>query len=176
MGYAIVTKTHVDALITTARRWSRSTLAFQLPPQVANELNLTDEAANQLGLTLLITNWNNAVLGGDPDEQGLDSEDIAWMEQEYIDDGFAKPTGYTLDELPGEPAPESALRLIASYRYQSNWEGDGLGAVTAFVDALETAARQQLGHEADDLEGLPRYRDTPWLPSDGDRDMFITGN
>jgi len=175
MSYAIVSKTHVDALVTAARRWSHPSVASQLPPHVLGALNLSDEAATRLGLTLLMTNWNTAVLGGDPDEQGLDAEDIAELEQEYIDEGFDKPADYTLREVPGEPSPESVLKLIASYRYQSNWEGEGLGAATAFVDALEAAALQQLGDGVDNFKESPLYSGTPWLPEDDDRDMFTSG-
>ncbi|SEC27651.1 hypothetical protein SAMN04489844_1997 [Nocardioides exalbidus] len=174
MSYAIISKTHVDALITAARRWSSSTLALELPAHVADELALTDEDADRAGFTLLITNWNTAVLGGDPEQGHVDEDEIEWMEQEYIDDGFAKPTAYAFDELPGSPAPERVLRLIASYRYQSDWEGEGLRHAAGIIDALEAAARHQLGgRSAADLTEMPGFQDTPWLPGEDDRDLFL---
>jgi hypothetical protein len=174
MSYAILGKAHIDALITAALRWSGSTLALELSGPVLAELNLSPDAADRMGLALMVTNWNTAVLGGDPDELDMEADEIGWMEQEYIDDGFVKPVSYSVEELPGMPSGESVLCLIHCYRYQSNWEGEGIGSVTAFVDALEQAARQQLPTQDDEaVRALPRYSQTPWMLGDADRDLFM---
>ena len=174
MSYAILGKAHIDALITAALRWSGSTLALELSAPVLTELDLSPEAANRTGLALMVTNWNTAVLGGDPAELDMDADEVEWMEAEYIEDGFVKPVAYDLEELPGMPSAESVLRLIDSYRYQSNWEGEGIGAVSGFVDALELAARQQLPtQDQQAIRALPRYNQTPGMLGEDDRDLFV---
>lgn len=171
MSYALVSTTLIDALLTAARRWSGSTLAFELPPEVANQLDLTDDAADRLGLLLLLTNWDTVVTGNDP---GLSPGEIAELEQEYIDEGDLKPDSYSFRELPGDPAPGSVLALTGCYRYQTDWEGTGMGRAALFIEALEAAARHQVGATASgDLQALPGYAETPWLPGADDRDLFL---
>ena len=174
MSYAILGKTHIDALITAALRWSGSTLALELSSPVLAELNLSEDAADRMGLALMVANWNTAVLGGDPEELDMDADEISWMEEEYIRDGFVKPVAYALDELPGMPSGASVLRLIQCYRYQSQWEGESAGSVSGFLDALETAARHQLPTQDDEaIRTLPGFSQTPWMLDEADRDLFV---
>jgi hypothetical protein len=66
------------------------------------------------------------------------------------------------------------LALTRCYRYQTDWEGTGLGRAAQFIEALEAAARHQVGAEAaGDLRALPGYSQTPWLPGAEDRDLFL---
>jgi hypothetical protein len=125
-----------------------------------------------VGLALLLQNYYTRAYGGDPDE--LDEWERTALDEEAASYGDEPPASYEFEELPGTPAAETVLCLLESYRYQSEWEGTGLGKVSAFFEALERAARVQLGGlDNEEIKALPRHAATPWLPGPGDRDLFV---
>jgi hypothetical protein len=172
VSYAEVTKDHVDALVTAAVRWRQTGVTSALGEAMRRELDLTKEGADRVGLALLLQNYYTMAYGEDPDE--LHDEERAMLDAEAASYDIVQPTSYEFDELPGSPAPETVLALLAGYRYQSEWEGTGLGKVSAFFAALDRAARVQLdGLDAEEIRSLPRHVATPWMLGPDDRDLFI---
>ena len=54
------------------------------------------------------------------------------------------------------PSPEAVVWLLKCCRYQSFWEGEGLGPVAPFFEALMRCALVQLGDlDLDVIKGLP---------------------
>lgn len=157
MSYALVSKTHVDAVVTAALRFG---------------VLDSREAADRTGLALLVQNWNCVAYG---DDEEMDDEERADLDAVMLQESGAEPpTSYACEELPGTPSPETVIQLLDCYRYQSMWEHQDLNQVESFVQALETRAHTLLGPlEHDEVRALPRYRNVPWLPEDTDRDLFV---
>lgn len=185
MSRCLVGGVHIDALLTVGVVWGAPETGPFLPRDVRRRLALPPEAADGFGLVLLTENWNSVVYGGDPANE--DAQYVETMEREWREDGAVKPQSHTFTQLPGLPRPETVLRLVSFYRYQTatdDWEEEWDPAwgpselrpipARAYVDALDAAVRRLLGGlEQHEIEALPAFAEMPWGLGEGDRDLFV---
>jgi predicted NAD-dependent protein-ADP-ribosyltransferase YbiA (DUF1768 family) len=134
MSEFLVTKVHIDALMTAALHWSEAYVGPEqyrrfryLDPVPADPCRismkaLTPETADEVGRTVWRHNFNRSEWG---------------YEEEFHDeeDGPGLPTvmSYVFEELPGQPDPVLILQAITCYDYQTSGEGGE-------PDAVETLA------------------------------------
>lgn len=163
------TKADIDALVTIALRWSQRGDAERMPAVVADVLWVTRDTATALGARLWNVNLEVARM-----------HEALWEEAQE----------YRFEELPGAPAPETALRLVEFYESQTIRSGHYLAARRGhppfeylFAEAMAWWARVLLGladpdcfrSEPVDLDPLRSiaYEQSGWGLDDGDRDLFL---
>jgi hypothetical protein len=150
MSVIMVSKTHIDALLTAALRWMDPVVPLSfyreeaLPGGVVMQtpLALTAENAHELGRAIWLYHFEQA----------------GW------DDGLSDVAAYAFDELPGEPDPVVILWGIAFYEYQTAPE-----AVEEWSDTVAYRFVTDLRDMA--ISRLPDIERVPWGLDD--RDIFL---
>ncbi|MCD0448061.1 hypothetical protein LO762_02445 [Actinocorallia sp. API 0066] len=148
MSEIMVSKTHIDALLTAALRWSDPADpygplgALSFFREDGGSVYLTAENAHELGRALLLYHFDMC----------------DW------DEGREEAEAYTFEALPGKPDPVVILRGIEFYEYQTAPEVVEEWSETTtykFLTALRFAAIGQ----------LPDIRRVPWGLDE--RDVFL---
>lgn len=178
MSTAIVSRTHIDALVSVARAWlvEDAPTAGRGTPDPALAAALSDP--DGVGAMLWRANHDCFNYFGTPRAYLLAEapEDLAEIEaggEVHEAPGLA---GYRFEPLAGTPHPAVAAKLVAAYLYQVSDEAwlEGLfPRESAFMDALHEALRRRIDPAA--AETTPEYLATPWILADQDRDVFVRG-
>ncbi|MGW6740074.1 hypothetical protein ACWGDX_04860 [Streptomyces sp. NPDC055025] len=154
MSELFVSRTHIDALLTAALRWSESYESWQrlTVSGETSALGAPDSRAR------VVVNAESA------DELGR----IIWVYHieycEWDEDILAEARAYVFDALPGEPDPVVILHAIAFYMYQTQAE--------TLEDWSDTLPCQfMLGLKDMAISRLPDINRVPWGLDD--RDIFL---
>lgn len=162
-------KAEIDAMVTTALRWTERGDVARMPEPARSVLQVTRDTATDVGRRLWGPNADHVPEDPLPD--------------------------YVFEEIPGDPPPAIAHQLGAYYEYQfagDDWEdapgwNDGPPPFESYfavalqwwaavllgkADGASVPAFDPMGDHAPDLQGLPEYDKLPWGFGD-DRDLFI---
>ncbi len=191
MSVWVVSKTDIDALVSVALKWTERGDVARMPEPAASVLKVSRETASEVGTRLWAANHDAFNYGGPRrlcDSETL--EEVLAFPEDLVD-----MKGYGFEELPGTPAPETAVRLAGYYAYQTAgdyWEEvecwqDGEPPFEAlFTKSMEWYGLALLGlvrfdqvwirtpfEAGPDLSALPRYAQVAWGLDESDRDLFL---
>jgi hypothetical protein len=187
----IVSKTDIDALVTVPFRWSETGVLTGLPKWVAGLLTVTPSNASDIGSRLWRANHDTFNYGG-PREL-LDPEMLAEVDAHDV----AVTPPYEFQALPGMPRPETAIRRVGYYAYQTAgeywgksmwpqgkppfemlfhqaivWTAAGLIGITR-PEAPLTYDPDHPDAMEDQLMDDPVYKASGWGLGNSDRDLFL---
>ncbi|MGH3347504.1 MAG: hypothetical protein ACRDO4_11030 [Nocardioides sp.] len=193
MSRRILSKADVDAYVTIALRWTERGEVTFLPQPARSVLAVTRDTASDIGQRL----WYGNVRGFiDFDDEAFDDDPGTLEDITETRQWWESVTPYVFDEFPGDPHPETVLRRVAFYTYQSagdDWEDwflddlDGPPFEAVFTTSMRWHALRQLGLISSatvpdepfaeelqvELTGRPIYDASGWGLTEDDRDLFL---